>query len=82
MKQNQYSPLTVAEQVVSIFTGVNGYLDDIELNQIKKFEADLLEKIRNDVPELFENINLSGKLEDDVKTKLVEIIETQKKGHK
>ena len=33
LKQNQYSPLTVAEQVVSIFTGVSGYLDDIELNQ-------------------------------------------------
>ena len=44
LKQNQYSPLTVAEQVVSIFTGVSGYLDNIELNQIKKFETELLEK--------------------------------------
>ena len=34
LKQNQYSPMTIAEQVVSIFTGVNGYLDDLELNQI------------------------------------------------
>ena len=31
LKQNQYSPLTVAEQVISIFTGVSGYLDDIEI---------------------------------------------------
>ena len=37
LKQNQYSPLTVAEQVVSIFTGVSGYLDDVELKQDKNF---------------------------------------------
>ena len=46
LKQNQYSPLTVAEQVVSIFTGVSGYLDDIEINAIKQFEIDLLEKLK------------------------------------
>ena len=79
LKQNQYSPLTVAEQVVSIFTGVSGYLDDIELNKIKKFESDLLEKISNDHPDILENINTSGKLEDEIKNKLVEIIELQKK---
>ena len=82
LKQNQYSPLTVAEQVVSIFTGVSGYLDDIDLNKIKKFESDLLEKVRSDLPEILERINSSGKLEDDIKTKLVEIIETQKKESK
>ena len=82
LKQNQYSPLTVAEQVVSIFTGVSGYLDDIDLNKIKKFESDLLEKVRIDLPEILESINSSGKLEDDIKTKLVEIIETQKKESK
>ncbi len=80
LKQNQYSPLTVADQVLSIFTGVSGYLDDIELNKIKKFETDLLEKVRNDHPEILENINTTGKLEDETKNKLVEIIETLKKG--
>ena len=78
LKQNQYSPLTVAEQVVSIFTGVSGYLDNIELNKIKKFEIDLLDKVRNDLPEILESINTSGKLEDDIKNKLVEVIEAQK----
>ena len=82
LKQNQYSPLTVAEQVVSIFTGVSGYLDDIELNKIKKFEADLLEKVRSDYSEILDNINTTGKLEDEIKNKLVEIIESQKKGNK
>ena len=82
LKQNQYSPLTVAEQVVSIFTGVSGYLDDIELNQIKQFEINLLEKIRSELPEILESINSTGKLEDDIKNKLIEIIEGQKKGLK
>ena len=72
----------MAEQVVSIFTGVSGYLDDIELNKIKKFEADLLEKVRSDYSEILDNINTTGKLEDEIKNKLVEVIESQKKGIK
>ena len=79
LKQNQYTPLTVAEQVISIFAGVSGYLDNIELNKIKKFETDLLEKVKNDYMEILEEINTSGKLEDETKNKLIEIIKTQKK---
>ena len=44
------------------------------------FETNLLEKIRNDFPEILETINSSGKLEDEIKNKLVEVIEAQKKG--
>ena len=82
LKQNQYSPLTVAEQVVSIFTGVSGYLDDVDLNKIKRFEEDLIVKIKNDHPEILESINSSGKLEDEIKSKLIEVIDAQKKGNK
>jgi F-type H+-transporting ATPase subunit alpha len=46
LKQDQYSPLKVEEQVVSIFSGVKGFLDDVELNQIKSFEKKLLSKIK------------------------------------
>ena len=49
------------------------------LNKIKKFETDLLDKVKNDNPEILENINTSGKLEDEIKNKLVEVIEAQKK---
>ena len=82
LKQNQYSPFTVAEQVISIFTGVNGYLDDIKLNMIKDFEKNLIEKVKNENSEILETINKTGKLEDDVKNKLIEIIVKQKKGEK
>ena len=79
LKQNQYSPMTIAEQVVSIFTGVNGYLDDLELNQIKDFEKDLFELIKSSHSDIIESINSSGDLNDDISSKLTSIIEEFKK---
>ena len=82
LKQNQYSPLTVAEQVISVFTGVRGYLDDVELNQIKSFEKDILEKIKNDKNEILSTIQTTGKLEKDIEESLIQIIEEYKKSKK
>jgi len=48
LKQKQYSPMTVAEQVLTIFAGVRGYLDDIDLKNIEDFENQLLEKCKSD----------------------------------
>ena len=79
LKQNQYSPMTIAEQVVSIFTGVNGYLDDLELNQIRDFEKDLFELIKSSHSDIIESINSSGDLNDDASSKLTSIIEEFKK---
>ena len=79
LKQNQYSPMTIAEQVVSIFTGVNGYLDDLELNQIRDFEKDLYELIKSSHSDIIESINSSGDLNDDTSNKLTSIIEEFKK---
>ena len=79
LKQNHYSPMTIAEQVVSIFTGVNGYLDDLELNQIRDFEKDLFELIKSSHSDIIESINSSGDLNDDTSTKLTSIIEEFKK---
>ena len=79
LKQNQYSPMTIAEQVVSIFTGVNGYLDDLELSQIRDFEKDLFELIKSSHSDIIESINSSGDLNDDASSKLTSIIEEFKK---
>ena len=54
LKQDQYSPMTVAEQVVSVYSGVKGYLDTIENNQIRSFEKGLLDLIKNEKPEILE----------------------------
>ncbi len=79
LKQNQYSPLSVAEQVISVFSGVNGYLDDIDLGEIKSFESDLVDLMRSSHQDLINSINESGNLDDDIKDKLVGIIEEFKK---
>ena len=79
LKQDQYSPMTVAEQVISVFTGVKGYLDDVDLNKIKEFEKGVIEKVKSQNPEVIDAIQSSGKLEDKTEKLLVQIIEKYKK---
>jgi F-type H+-transporting ATPase subunit alpha len=79
LKQDQYSPMTVAEQVISVFAGVKGYLDDLELNQIKDFERDFFAKISTSNSELSEKINSSGVLDDDAEKIITASIEEFKK---
>ena len=82
LKQNQYSPMTVSEQVISVFTGVKGFLDDVELTKIKKFENDIIEKIKSEKPEIIDAIQSSGKLEENTEKLLVQAIEEYKKANK
>ena len=79
LKQDQYSPMTVAEQVISVFAGVKGYLDDLELNQIKDFERDFFAKISTSNSDLIEKINSSGVLDDDAEKIITASIEEFKK---
>ena len=79
LKQKQYSPLTVAEQVISVFCGVKGYLDDIDLKDVSEFENKIINKCKSDEPEIIEAIQNSGKLDEDKEKLLVEVI-TQLKG--
>ena len=74
--------MTVAEQVISVFTGVKGFLDDVELTKIKKFENGIIEKIKSEKPEIIDAIQASGKLEDDIEKLLVHEIEEYKKANK
>ena len=82
LKQKQYSPMTVAEQVISVFCGVKGYLDDIELKDIAEFEKKIIEKCKSDKPEIIESIQSSGKLEDDKEKLLIEVITQLKENFK
>ena len=81
LKQDQYSPMTVAEQVVSVYSGVKGYLDTIENNQIRSFEKGLLDLIKNEKPEIIESIQKSGKIEEDTEKLLIEVITNYKKSN-
>lgn len=80
LKQPQYSPMTVEEQVVSVYSAVKGYLDEIPLQDIQRFEAEFLKFINNSYPQVFKGIRESKKLEKETEDKLVEAIrEFQKK---
>ena len=74
LKQKQYSPMTVEEQVISIFCGVKGFLDDVDLKNIAEFENKILEKCRNENTEILDSIRASGKLDDENEKKLSELI--------
>ena len=66
--------MTVAEQVISVFCGVKGYLDDIELKDIAEFENKIIEKCKSEKPEIIDSILTSGKLEDDKEKTLIKLI--------
>ena len=78
LKQGQYSPLKVEEQVISIFCGVKGYLDNIDLGKIKQFESQLLSHIKSDAPDILSNISSTGKLDEANEAKLRTFIENFK----
>ena len=65
LKQAQYSPLPMEEQVVSIYAGVNGYLDDIELKDVTRFEEQLLNSVRSQHADLLKAIRDEKKLSDE-----------------
>ncbi len=70
LKQGQYSPLTVPEQVVLIFSGVNGYLDTIEVSDILKFEQEALVTMKEKYPDILESINKEKELTKENTEKL------------
>jgi F-type H+/Na+-transporting ATPase subunit alpha len=65
LKQPQYSPMTVGEQVVSIFAGVRGYLDKFRAEDVAKFEQDYLRALKSEHPKLIEEVNKTGVLSED-----------------
>ena len=70
LKQGQYQPMPFEEQVVSIFAGVNGFLDAVQTNAVTRFEAGLLSDMRNNHADLLAAIRTSKDISDDSKAKL------------
>ncbi|MGX6590886.1 F0F1 ATP synthase subunit alpha [Cetobacterium ceti] len=78
LKQPQYAPFPVEEQVVSFFTVINGYLDEVALDQVRRFERELLTELRNSTDVLTE-IKTKKALDKDLEAKLREAIVAFKK---
>ncbi|MBL6597251.1 MAG: F0F1 ATP synthase subunit alpha [Alphaproteobacteria bacterium] len=79
LKQGQYAPLTVEEQVVSIFAGVRGYLDGIEVNQVTRFEQGLLSEVRASGADILTSIREEKELSSDTDKKLTEFVDAYAK---
>ena len=71
LKQKQYHPMPVEEEVVSIFTGIRGYLDEMPVDKISRFEKEMLEQLKASVPSVLEAIRtektISPDTEDDLR---------------
>jgi F-type H+-transporting ATPase subunit alpha len=74
LKQAQYSPMPVEEQVVSIFAGVNGYLDNVPTEAVTRFEAGLLSHVRTEHGQVLVSIRDTGALSDDTTARLKELV--------
>jgi F-type H+-transporting ATPase subunit alpha len=81
MKQNQYSPMSVAQMAVSLFAANEGFLDEIEVNKVRDFEDALQDYMNSDQTELMATINSTGDFNDDIKQGLSSAIETFTKTH-
>jgi F-type H+-transporting ATPase subunit alpha len=79
LKQPQYEPMPVAEQVAIIFAVTKGYLDDVPLEDVRAFEKSFLEFARNSRPEVLEKIRAQKELTDEVSAALVDAVETFKR---
>ena len=76
LKQPQYSPMPIEEQVAVLFAGVNGYLDKIALGDIGRFESGLLDTLRGSGKAILDTIRAEKKISDDTQTKLKDAVET------
>ncbi len=74
LKQSQYDPIPIEQQVVTIFAGVNGFLDKIDVKRVVEFEAKLTPFIKDSHPQILEEIRTKGELSEDLTKRLKEAI--------
>ncbi|MFP6648108.1 MAG: F0F1 ATP synthase subunit alpha [Pirellulaceae bacterium] len=75
LKQPQYQPMPISEQVLMIFAGTGGYLDDVAINEVQAWEGRFLQFIRDRKPELLTKIVESEKLDGELKVEVVAVID-------
>jgi len=78
LKQGQYQPMPVEKQVISIWAGTKGHLDSVPVEDVRRFEAELLEFMDAEHPEVGEHIRAEGTLPEDVEGRLKDAVEAFK----
>ncbi|MGZ4207827.1 MAG: F0F1 ATP synthase subunit alpha [Actinomycetota bacterium] len=80
LKQPQFSPVAVEDQVIAIFAGTKGYIDDIPVGDVRRFEGDLLEYVHSREPGIVKEIVETGKMPEESANKLTAAIDEFKRG--
>jgi len=80
LKQPQYQPMPAQEQVASLYAGTRGYMDEVPLDAVRKFESEMMEFMRNSKADVLKDIAEKQKLDDDIEGRLKAAIEEFKKG--
>jgi F-type H+-transporting ATPase subunit alpha len=76
LKQDQYSPLPVEKEVLIIYAGTQGFLDRLEVEQIKAYERELFARFESDHKDLLEEIRTKRELSEDLRGRLTKVLET------
>ncbi|OZM81904.1 F0F1 ATP synthase subunit alpha [Pseudonocardia sp. MH-G8] len=79
LKQAQYQPQAVEEQVVSIFLGTRGHLDSVPVADVRRFETDFLDHVRRNHDGIFGEVRDTGKLSDELAERIVKTVKDFKK---
>jgi F-type H+-transporting ATPase subunit alpha len=79
LKQGQYAPMPIEEQVVSIFLGTRGHLDDVEVADVRRFESDFLAEIRRHHKGILDAIRETKQFSEDTEQQVVDAVKTFKK---
>ncbi|HMM39582.1 MAG TPA: F0F1 ATP synthase subunit alpha [Desulfovibrio sp.] len=80
LKQPQYQPMPVAEQVASLYAGTRGFMDDVPVEAVRKFEDEFLDYMRNSKADILKDIVEKKALDENIETRLKAALEEFKKG--
>jgi F-type H+/Na+-transporting ATPase subunit alpha len=75
LKQGQYEPLPVEKQILIIFAGTNGFIDDLPLTAMKKYEQELFSFVESKYPDVFADILKKRELDSDLRGKIIKVLE-------
>ena len=76
LKQNQYVPMSVSQQVAIIYAGVNGYMDKIDLAKIGEYESGLMDYLSANSQAVLDSITSAGKIDEDTEKELKSALES------
>jgi F-type H+-transporting ATPase subunit alpha len=80
LKQDQFVPISMQEQVMVLFAGTQGYLDDVPVESVSRFEEEFLRYVRDQKADLSKELASKKAIDDEIKSKLVAAVEDFKKG--